>query len=114
MNELLSIIAIVFGVLQIILFFKIWGMTNNVKELRDHIIKGGKQKVVSNENSTKRNVVDETLEYDKRIDSLGVGDKVILKSTGQKVEITKTWGKDFIVSTPNGNVCVGKHEISFD
>lgn len=29
-----SIVIIVFGVLQIILFFKIWGMTNNIKELK--------------------------------------------------------------------------------
>lgn len=29
----LSIIMIVFAILQIILFFKIWGMTNNVKEI---------------------------------------------------------------------------------
>ncbi len=31
MIELVSIIAIVFGVLQIVLFFKIWGMTNDTK-----------------------------------------------------------------------------------
>lgn len=30
-----SVILIIFGVLQVILFFKIWGMTNNVKELKD-------------------------------------------------------------------------------
>lgn len=30
-----AIIMIVFGVLQIILFFKIWGMTNNVKSLKN-------------------------------------------------------------------------------
>lgn len=34
MTEILSIIIIVFGILQIILFFKVWGMTNNVSELR--------------------------------------------------------------------------------
>jgi hypothetical protein len=34
MAEILSIVIIVFGVLQIILFFKVWGMTNNVNELR--------------------------------------------------------------------------------
>lgn len=34
MEDLLAIIIIVFGVLQIILFFKIWGMTNNVAALR--------------------------------------------------------------------------------
>ena len=29
-----SIVIIVFGVLQIILFFKLWGMTNNVKKIK--------------------------------------------------------------------------------
>lgn len=30
-----SIVIIAFGILQIILFFKIWGMTDNVKELKN-------------------------------------------------------------------------------
>jgi uncharacterized protein YodC (DUF2158 family) len=32
--ELLSIIAIVVGVLQIILFFKLWGMTDDVRAIK--------------------------------------------------------------------------------
>ena len=35
MYEFLSIKLIVFGVLQIILFFKMWGMTNDVSKIRD-------------------------------------------------------------------------------
>ena len=34
MMELLLIICIVFGILPIILFFKIWGMTNDIKKIR--------------------------------------------------------------------------------
>lgn len=30
-----SIVIIVFGVLQIVLFFKLWGMTNDVKIIKD-------------------------------------------------------------------------------
>lgn len=30
-----SLLFIVFGILQIILFFKIWGMTNNVNEIKE-------------------------------------------------------------------------------
>ena len=37
-DVLLFIILFVFGILQIILFFKIWGMTNNIKKIRKHII----------------------------------------------------------------------------
>jgi len=59
MEDLLGFVAvlfIVFGILQIILFFKIWGMTNNVEELkkkyapnyynkvRRYILLGDKQK----------------------------------------------------------------------
>lgn len=33
MINILSIILLVFGVLQIILFFKLWGMTNNVSKI---------------------------------------------------------------------------------
>nr|DAZ44138.1 MAG TPA: hypothetical protein [Caudoviricetes sp.] len=33
--NIVSIIIIVFGILQIILFFKMWGMTNNVSEMKN-------------------------------------------------------------------------------
>ena len=33
--NIVSIIIIVFGILQIILFFKVWGMTNNVSEMKN-------------------------------------------------------------------------------
>lgn len=36
MESLLVILIIVFAVLQIILFFKIWGMTDNVRKLSSH------------------------------------------------------------------------------
>ena len=37
MEILLSIILLVFGILQVILFFKIWGMTNDVEKIREII-----------------------------------------------------------------------------
>ena len=33
MEQVLTIILFVFGILQIILFFKVWGMTNDVKKI---------------------------------------------------------------------------------
>lgn len=38
MELITSIIIIVFAILQIVLFFKIWEMTNDVKYLRDNLI----------------------------------------------------------------------------
>lgn len=37
----LAIVQIVMGVLSLILFFKIWGMTNDVRKLRDNICTSG-------------------------------------------------------------------------
>ena len=39
MITFLTIIYVVFAVLQIILFFKVWGMTNNVKKMKDIVSK---------------------------------------------------------------------------
>ena len=35
METFMAIVFLVFGILQIILFFKIWGMTNNVKKIKE-------------------------------------------------------------------------------
>jgi len=39
MIEITTIILLIFGVLQIILFFKIWGMCNDVRELKKEFVK---------------------------------------------------------------------------
>ena len=33
-----GIVIIAFGILQIILFFKVWGMTNDVKTMKDELV----------------------------------------------------------------------------
>ena len=37
-TALFEIILIVFGILNLILFFKLWGMTNDVRELKNHFL----------------------------------------------------------------------------
>lgn len=39
MEAFMVLVLIVVGILNIILFFKIWGMTNNVKEMRDYFLR---------------------------------------------------------------------------
>lgn len=36
-----SVIMIVFGVLQIILFFKVWGMTNDTRKIKNTVLANG-------------------------------------------------------------------------
>ena len=39
---ILAVVVLVFGILQIILFFKLWGMTNDVKRLTNFFINARK------------------------------------------------------------------------
>lgn len=56
MLELISIVCLIFGILQIILFFKIWGMTNDVRAIKEYLIKTEEsQKISSNEYPNEEN-----------------------------------------------------------
>lgn len=44
MIDFLTIILLIFGVLQIILFFKVWEMTNDIREIRDKYLKDEDEK----------------------------------------------------------------------
>lgn len=52
MYELLSVILIVFGILQIVLFFKIWGMTNDVNRIKTTVEKANNQDLSEAEAAT--------------------------------------------------------------
>lgn len=39
MNILLTIVGVIFAILQIILFFKLWGMTNDVREMKNRYLR---------------------------------------------------------------------------
>lgn len=36
---IIGIVMLIFGILQIVLFFKLWGMTNDVRRLTEHFLK---------------------------------------------------------------------------
>lgn len=44
MIDFLTIILLIFGLLQIILFFKVWRMTNDIKEIRNKYLKDEDEK----------------------------------------------------------------------
>lgn len=72
-TSVLFVIILVFGVLQIILFFKIWGMTNNVAAIR-RIMESGESGAGEE---------DETV-----TDAIAVGALVVRKSTGEQLKVT--------------------------
>lgn len=68
METLLAIIFIVFGILQIILFFKLWGMTNDVRALKN--IFESKNQAIS-----------------EKEPSIGELSLVVLKETGKQMRV---------------------------
>ena len=55
MDTLISLILVVFAILQIILFFKIWGMTNDIREIRDKYLKSDIKQIVEPQNNLNMN-----------------------------------------------------------
>lgn len=72
-TSILFIVILIFGVLQIILFFKVWGMTNDVAAIRRHM----------EGNETGAAEPAETI-----TDAIAVGAIVVRKSTGEQLKVT--------------------------
>lgn len=58
--ELISVIALIWAVLNIILFFKLWGACNNIKRIADKYdphtrAQAGEQPQISSEDRNERN-----------------------------------------------------------
>lgn len=86
--ELLEILLGVFGILQIILFFKLWAMTNNVKKIYDLM----KPKEVENNNAK-----------DDIPCKFHIGDYVIRKSDGKQMKVESIYnGKAFCKTSSLG------------
>lgn len=86
MIEFLSIVMLVFGILQIILFFKLWGMTNNVKKLTDHFVLPQNEQVEIKEEINNKSYCEDR-EYDKNIDKIKPNDKVIRIADGKEMKV---------------------------
>nr|DAL72486.1 MAG TPA: hypothetical protein [Caudoviricetes sp.] len=85
METLLAIIFIVFGVLQIILFFKIWGMTNDVRNIKE-MYESEREAHYRNLNRTNPNTKNQE-ESDLSISKFSVGDLVVHIKTGKQMRI---------------------------
>ena len=108
MEILLSIISIVFGILSIILFFKIWGMTNDIAEMNARfkaICPTEEEKKINAliEKQNTANNANTGAIYDAK--EYNVGDNVIYEPMNRKMiikEITKEGLLVCISYKPNG------------
>lgn len=76
-----GLVMIVFGVLQIILFFKLWGMTNDVSKIKDLLetklvnmqTTKGQSVIIENETDIQSSKKVEKIEF---LNDINIGDKV--------------------------------------
>lgn len=89
--KFLMLLMIAWSILEIILFFKIWGMTNDVRKLANQFCKQAPKDepkpIPTNPNGY------ELDEYDRRLDDVKVGDKVRRASDGKILEVVSVGEK---------------------
>lgn len=81
------IIILVWGVLNIVLFFKIWGMTNDVRKLTNKFCVVSDNEHKASYSTTENNQNSEGADYDRRLDNVKSGDKVMRKSDGKIMKV---------------------------
>ena len=92
MEKILILIGLVWGILNLILFFKIWVMCDNVRKLTNHIC--GKESPNESAKEIKQTYTPANLEnrdvkdYDSGLDNIKIGDKVRRISDGKVLEVT--------------------------
>ena len=98
MNDLnlFAIVLIIFGILQIILFFKLWIMTNDVAAIRR---KFAPQVEEAQDVEKEKSDVIENDEYDPRLDTIKPGDKVENIFDGRELIVDSIKGDKFFCKT---------------
>nr|CAJ1851837.1 hypothetical protein AUSP0033_00025 [uncultured phage] len=88
----ISIVAIIFGILQIILFFKLWGMTNNISKITNIL-----ESKLTNDLSHQKQSIDNSYTKDnpkiqgnspnKSHNDINIGDNVIRLLDGKNMVV---------------------------
>lgn len=109
MNDFLLIVLIFFGFLQIILFFKLWGMCNDVRELKKTFVKEPNSNEISNLDEWLEGGEAKTKNYDENITIGAEVSATVDKNgvhAGDVMKVVKT-GKGFVICAVDGKP-VGK------
>lgn len=97
MELFITILVAVFGILQIILFFKLWGMTNHVARIKEYvgrIDERANNQVILNEASDNQN--------EDSIPDWTIGSRVVRKATEKQMKIIGLNSNGTFVCTTDG------------
>ena len=83
-SSIIGIVMLVFGILQIVLFFKLWGMTNDVGQIKYLLCNLSTQNATAAKNS---HDLEQTSSEQKVVGKWPVGVLVVHSATGQQMRI---------------------------
>lgn len=94
---LIFLVTIVWGVLNIILFFKIWGMVDDVRELKEYFLKQAPHKnLEENKHTEEKNVKPSLTPVQVNWKhKFNIGDIVIYKESGKELRIAQVLEKEY-------------------
>jgi len=98
MIELFTVFMLLFGILQIILLFKLWGMTNDIREIRDKYLNSNIQQYVEPQNKS-------NLKYE-------LNELVVDLKTGRQMRIKEYKDNKYSCYINSGATFVGDFEES--
>lgn len=118
MEILFALIAIVVGVLQIILFFKLWGMTNDVREIKETYLSGknNSQSEVSQSNTNVKHsynldIDDATIAENDKSMTPQIGTIVRRKSDKVYMKIERDLGNSlYLCVNPETGVAIASYK----
>lgn len=94
----ISILFIVFGLLQIILFFKVWGMTNDIRAIKNKYLESPKTERQKSSDSDENGI--------------SIDDTVIEIKSGRQMVVKEIKEGKYSCYINNGTVCVGSFGFS--
>lgn len=104
MGTFINLLIVVWALLNLILFFKIWGMCNDVRKIRANI---------ENKTQLERDITfDEKMKNQK--EPLCIGDKVIIIKSKKETVVTAISDGKYECSSNNGNFydgCYSRDEL---
>ena len=126
LSIILGIISLIISLLGIVLFFKIWVMTDDISEMKKDLRNIAQQlmdspnKSADNSNKNRNLLVQkiESVEYDKRLDGLTEKDKVKRKADGNIITVVNIGSGShdryiFCKIKGEGYKWIPKHELEY-
>lgn len=113
MIDFLSIIFLIFGILQIILFFKMWGMTNDVRKIKNKFLEFENKETSEPADQFQKAISDWENRKDEITESstlFQIGELVVEVKTGKQMRVKEIIGEEFSCYTNNGEKFEGNYK----